>query len=157
MFPWQCEDLSINHLTLLLVMTMPYASWFLWRADYIEDFKWHLHFQLGVAFWRVVLRELYFEEPNHVWRALKASLLNIGTRQTLSTPYELWGGGVKSGRGQPSWENFDMSENCCPTRPTSKKKLPLHSWRPLDYKSHIECTSPSRSKIQYTCALPSSK
>ena len=99
MFPWQCEDLSINHLTLLLVVTMPYASWFLWRADYIEDFKWHLHFQLGVAFWRVVLRELYFEEPNHVWRALKASLLNIGTRQTLSTPYELWGGGVSNPGG----------------------------------------------------------
>ena len=36
-------------------------------------------------------------------------------------------------------------------RPTQlqKKILPLHSWRPFDYKSHIECTSPSRSKIVY--------
>ena len=40
---------------------MPYACWFLWLADYIEDFKWHLDFQFGVAFWRVVLREVYLE------------------------------------------------------------------------------------------------
>jgi hypothetical protein len=39
MFPIQCEELRINHLTPLLVVTMPYASWFLWWADYIEDFK----------------------------------------------------------------------------------------------------------------------
>ena len=38
-----------------------------------------------------------------------------------------------------------------------KKILPLHSWRLLDHKSHIECTSPSRSKIQYICALPIGK
>ena len=50
---------------------MPYACWFLWRTDYIEDFKWRLHGQFGVAFWRVVLREVYFEGPNRVWRALK--------------------------------------------------------------------------------------
>ena len=29
--------------------------------------------------------------------------------------------------------------------------------RYLDYKSHIECISPSRSQIQYICALPLSK
>jgi hypothetical protein len=30
-----------------------------------------------------------------------------------------------------------------------------HGWAwPLDYKSHIECTSPSRSKVLYICALP---
>jgi hypothetical protein len=39
MFLVQCEELRINHLTPLLVVTMPYSSWFLWRADYIEDFK----------------------------------------------------------------------------------------------------------------------
>jgi hypothetical protein len=70
MFSVQCEDLKINHLTLFLVVTMRYTCWFLWHVDYIEDFKWHLHFQFGVAFWRVVLRAVYFEEPNHVWRAL---------------------------------------------------------------------------------------
>jgi hypothetical protein len=36
-----------------------------------------------------------------------------------------------------------------PVPPENKKKLLLHSWRSLDYKSHIECTSPSRSQIQY--------
>ena len=77
MFHVQCEELKISHLILLLVVTMPCACWFLWGADYIEDFKWRLHFQFGVAFWRVVLREVYFEGPNRVWRALKTSILNI--------------------------------------------------------------------------------
>jgi hypothetical protein len=36
-------------------------------------------FQFGVAFWRVVLREVYFEGPNRIWRALKISILNIGS------------------------------------------------------------------------------
>ena len=49
MFSIQCEELRLDHLTRLLVVTMPYdACWFLWRVDYIEDFKWCF----GVAFWR---------------------------------------------------------------------------------------------------------
>ena len=35
----------------------------LWRVGCIEDVKWRLHFQIGVVFWRVVLREVIF------WRA----------------------------------------------------------------------------------------
>ena len=57
----QCEELRINHVTLLLVLTKPYTCWFLWWANCIEDFKWRLHFQFGVVFGRVVLREVYFE------------------------------------------------------------------------------------------------
>ena len=64
MFLVQCEKLRINHLTLLLVVTMPYACWFLWWADYIEGFKWSLRFQFGVMFWRVVLTEVLY-----IWRA----------------------------------------------------------------------------------------
>ena len=79
MFRVQCEESRINHLTLLLVVTMPYPCWFLWCADDTEDFKWHLHFQFGVAFWRVVLREVYFEGPNRVWRALKTSIVNTAS------------------------------------------------------------------------------
>ena len=37
-------------LTPLLVITMPYACLFLWWAYYIEDFKWCLHFNLGLRF-----------------------------------------------------------------------------------------------------------
>jgi hypothetical protein len=77
----QCEELRINHLTPLLVVTMSYDCWFLWWIDYIEHFKWRLHFQSGVAFWRVVLREAYFEGPSRVWRALVTSILNIDTHQ----------------------------------------------------------------------------
>ena len=50
MFPIQCEEVRINHLTPLLVRKMPYTCWFLWWANGIEDFKWRLHFQFGVAF-----------------------------------------------------------------------------------------------------------
>ena len=39
MFPILCEELRINQLTLLLVVTMPSACWFLSRVEYIEDFK----------------------------------------------------------------------------------------------------------------------
>ena len=77
-FSVQCEESRINHLTQLLVVTMPYACWFLWQAYYVDDFKWRLHFQFGVAFWRVVLREVYIEGPNCIWRALKTSILNTG-------------------------------------------------------------------------------
>ena len=49
-FTIQCEELRINHLTLLFVVTIPYTCWFLWRAYYIEDFKWRLHFQLRLHF-----------------------------------------------------------------------------------------------------------
>ena len=90
MFSVKCEELKINHRTSFLVVTMPYACWFLWLAYYIEDFKWHLHFQFGVAFWRVVLREVYFEGPNRVWRALKTSILNTD-REPQGLLFELLG------------------------------------------------------------------
>ena len=47
-----------------------------WHANYIGDFKWHLQYQYGVAFWRDVLRGKFWG-PNHVWRVLKTSILNI--------------------------------------------------------------------------------
>ena len=76
----ECEELRIKYLTPLLVVTMPHTCWFLWWADCIEAFKWCLHSQYGVTFWRVVLKEVYFEGLNCVWRSLKASILNIGTK-----------------------------------------------------------------------------
>ena len=50
MCPLQCEELRINHLTLLLVVTMLYACWFLWRVDYIEDSSDIVIFNLGLRF-----------------------------------------------------------------------------------------------------------
>ena len=61
-FPVQYEELRINHLTLLLVVTMSYTCWFLWRAYHIEDFKWRLIFQ----FWACVLKGCF---GGLVWRA----------------------------------------------------------------------------------------
>ena len=60
-FQYNVKRLRINHLTPPLVVTMPYTCWFLWQVDDIEDFKWCLRFQVRVAFWRVVLSEVYFE------------------------------------------------------------------------------------------------
>ena len=77
-------------------------------------------------------------------------------RQTVNTPARTFGV-VRSGWGSLPKEIFEPTENCCPPRPISKKILPLYSWRPLDYKSHIECTSSSRFKIQYIYAFPISK
>ena len=68
-------------------VTMPYACWFLWQAYYIEDFKWHLHFQFGVVFWKVVLREVYFEGPNCTWRTLKTSILNMDSLPSILNTY----------------------------------------------------------------------
>ena len=65
-FMVQCEELRINHLTPFLVVTIPYACWFLWRANYIDNFKWCLHFQVGVALERAILREAYYEGPKGI-------------------------------------------------------------------------------------------
>ena len=80
MFLIQCEELRMKHPTPLHVVTMPYACLFLWQVDYIEDFKWCRHFQSGVAFWRVVLKEVYFEGPNRVRRTLTTSSIYNITR-----------------------------------------------------------------------------
>ena len=51
MFSVQCEEWSIIHLSPRLVVTMPYACWFMWWVDYIiEDFKWCLHFEFRLLF-----------------------------------------------------------------------------------------------------------
>ena len=53
---------------------------------------------------------------------------------------------------------FNPDQNMFPTPPKfGKKILPLESWKPLVHKTLIECTSPSRSKVQYICAFPISK
>ena len=80
MFWAQREESKINHMLIpLFALTILYTCWFLWQAYYIEDCKWRLRFQFGVAFRRVVLREvLYFEGPSRVWRASRTSILNNG-------------------------------------------------------------------------------
>ena len=79
MFPIQCEGWRINHLTPLLVVTMPCACWFLWRTYYTERHQVTSSFPSRVVLWRVVLRDVYFEGPNRVWRALKTSILDTAT------------------------------------------------------------------------------
>ena len=56
---------------------------------------WCLHFQFGVVFWRVILREVYFEGPYRVWRTLMTSIwstdCNGGQAWWVSYPiYPIW-------------------------------------------------------------------
>ena len=97
----QCEELRINHLTLLLVVTMPYACWFLCRAYYIEDFKWHLHFSL----WGCVLKGCY--ERGIFWRP-KWRLKGIEDFNLEHRPHQTWN--VGSSR---------ISLRCLPSRSPS--------------------------------------
>ena len=50
-FPVECDEKRIDHQTLLLVVTMPCACWFLWRTNHIEDFQVTSSFcNLGLRF-----------------------------------------------------------------------------------------------------------
>ena len=97
--------------------------------------------------------QTFFGHLQHLPAAYSWFWEMLWLRQTVNTPARTFGV-VRSGWGSLPKEIFEPTENCCPPRPISKKILPLYSWRPLDYKSHIECTSSSRSKIQYICAVP---
>ena len=67
---------------------MSYACYFLWRADYIEVFKWRLHFQFGVAIWRVFFLERYIKGQiafaRH-WRLHSWILVEVGVDEERST------------------------------------------------------------------------
>ena len=52
---------------------------------------------------------------------------------------------------------IDSDQKLLPTPPNFKFFLPVHSWKSFVHKSHLQCTSPSRFKIQYLCSLPPSK
>ena len=62
MFPIQCEELGIDHLTPLLVVTMPYTCWFLWWTLY-----WRLQVTSSSAIWGCVLKGCF--ERGKFWRA----------------------------------------------------------------------------------------
>ena len=49
---------------------------------------------------------------------------------------------------------LDYDQKLLPPMPDFEKKMPFHFSRPLVHIAHIECTSSSRSKIQYICSLP---
>ena len=77
-------------------------------------------------------------------------------RRALHTSERRAGASPKKARAlapQP-WHALTMAYlDPSPPRPG----LTLHSWRLLVHITHIECTSFSRSKIQYICSLPLSK
>ena len=76
--PIQCEESRINHLTPLLIMTVPYACWFLWWANILRTSCDAIVFNLGLSleglFWKTYY--IHLKGPNRVRRALKTSVLN---------------------------------------------------------------------------------
>ena len=75
-FDWDGWNLS-NHFSYEQCLT---------RADYSEDLKWRFHFQFGVIFGNLKLKEVYFEGPNRVWRMLKTSNCYSDHQQLNRTP-----------------------------------------------------------------------
>ena len=96
-FQHNVKKLRIKHLTLLLVVITPYACWFLWRANYIEDFKWrYLHFQIGVHF-----EERYILKGQNTFEgALKTSISNT---HSGATPCLQWGSASHSNQAGWTW------------------------------------------------------
>ena len=50
MFPKQCEETKNQPSNSTSCSDNAHACWFLWCVHYIQDLKWRLHFQIGVAF-----------------------------------------------------------------------------------------------------------
>ena len=96
---WRIKNRSFNS-----TFCSDNALHLLW-AYYNEDFKWRLHVQFGVAFRRVVLREVYYEAPNRVWRALKTSILNIAWKARVAL-HKLGSSDTKSPPPNPQTTNW---------------------------------------------------
>ena len=84
-----------------------------WLTNYIEDFKWRLHFQFGAAFWKVVIREVHFERPNRIWRALKTSIWNTAVCSYAIKCHSLL---ANSGNDFQSKQNKIRYNKCCPNK-----------------------------------------
>ena len=79
-------------------------------------------------------------------------MLDLGSSMDL-------GGGI-FGMGQPPGQKTEIFSTrpkmvACP--PDFEKTIALAFLKVTYHKSHIECTSPSRSQIQYICPLSMSK
>ena len=107
--PIQCEGLRINHLILLLVLTMPYACWFLflsvyWGLPATSSFcNLGLHFE-GLFWERYILKGQIALEGH--WR-LQSSTLLI-TYGTLQIYFEVQG----FGKHRESFSSNSSSSLC---------------------------------------------
>ena len=104
---------------------------------------------------KLVLWVFYNEKPIWQLRILPLTTLEAADVQLPSTKFS---GEVDSGRGN-CLSNFffwDPTENCCPHARLQKTYCPCILEGHLS-TNPIECTSPSRSKIQYISSRPLSK
>ena len=120
--PMQCEGWRTNDMTLFLVVTMMCACWFVWRAHWIEDFKWHRRFHFKVVFWKVVLRAVYFEGPIRVWRALETLILNTDSK------------GHFTHKSRAVTKNLWKPKRKCP------KAVPTHFQNHVVWSHTLECS-----------------
>jgi hypothetical protein len=116
---------------------------------------WHSKFYLNILSELLKLLDppvffLLYPICEGIW-----NMLNLLLRAFRGT----WGG-VGVGATTPQKKNWDFlnpTKNYCMSCLILKKTLHLHSWRSLVHISHIECTSPSRFRIQFICVLPLNK
>ena len=78
--PANSTSCSNNALRLLVVV----ACRLYWGLQVMSSFS------IWVALWRVVLKEVYFEGPSHICRALKTSILNIAPLACQTYPRHDW-------------------------------------------------------------------
>ena len=108
---------------------------------WLQGFRntWHAHYSNALG-------SLFQDLDGSDWRTLSTPLRTFRTD--------------RFGRAQPpvrEKKHFWPRPKTAARPPAfEKNSLHLHSWRPLTHKSHIECTSPSRSN-QYIRSLPLSK
>ena len=156
---YQCEELRINCLSLLLVVTMPYACWFLWWVDYIEDFKWRLHFAIrGCVLKGCSENGIYLKGPiafeGH-WRL--QSLTLIGTLIVVKMGVHAIFGERGCGRMDPL-NRFDNSRGVwlCGHVDPSGVGLVLKStgWDNSREVSQLQNLNPFTPQVIGLCSLP---
>jgi hypothetical protein len=111
--------------------------------------KWGLYMPTWICFTRI--SSIQFSRWTHPicvtgWLYLSAT----NPRLTLSLPYELLDEGAAPKKQiKIFWTQLKTFVRLS----DFEKPLPLYSWRSLIHQSHVECTSLSRFKSQYTCSL----
>ena len=140
MFSIQCEERRSNHLIPLLVVTIALRLLVLVTGILYWGLQVISSFQFRIAFWRVILREVHFEGPNRVWRALKTSILNTDSPKECISLY----------RVQPliTFGVLDKNEN---SRPQLLYQLNLLPSNYMPYTLSIFSDSSTPSQVLNFC------
>ena len=121
----------------------------------LKRLKWSLQFNIHLSNYCLSIgaKQLIVDVEDGVVQSFKASEVGstFGFNKCLdrldlvdikSPPPTNYGGCQIRARTTLSGNFWTQPKIAARPAQLRKKTSPLHSWRPLDYKSHIECTSP---------------